>query len=346
MITQLIRSNLRNFQAYSSARSLYQEGLFLDANENSLGSVASTDFTEDLNRYPDPKSAALRKAIGKFLEMNEKNIFVGNGSDEIIDLLIRLFVETNEEIIITEPTYGMYRVAAQIAGVRVNNCPLTEDFQVNVAALFSQITTKTKLIFLCSPNNPTGTLIPASDIENICNNFKGVVIVDEAYIEFASLPSLVQKVLNLKNLVVMRTFSKAWGLAGIRVGYAVCNETVVDYLTRIKLPYNLNRISAKIAISALGQYEKMREFRDKLLKERDKLSSALAQIGFRVFPSEANFLLVKHPGASEIAKKLALDHGIIIRDFDSKPLLKDCVRISVGTPEQNELLLATLRNIL
>src|SRR3989338_3557293 len=346
MITSLIRKNLKNFQAYSSARSLYQKGVFMDANENSLGSVISTEYYPELNRYPDPLSMDLRKALGQFLDVSEKNIFVGSGSDEIIDLLIRLFVEQDEEIIVLEPTYGMYKVAAEIVGVNVRSLLLKPDFQIDIPNLLSQINSKTKIIFLCSPNNPTGTLVNLEDVETICKNFRGIVVVDEAYIEFASKSSLVKKIPNIENLVVLRTFSKAWGLAGIRVGYAVAQKIVIEYLNKIKLPYNLNRISSGLTIEALKNYQKMLEFRKIILGERKKLADNLSNLGFKVFPSEANFLLVSYPNASDIAKKLAVDYGIIIRDFNSKPLLKDCVRISVGTPEQNDSLIESLTKIL
>ncbi len=346
MITSLIRKNLKNFQAYSSARSLYQKGVFMDANENSLGSVISTEYGSELNRYPDPLSMDLRKALGKFLNVSEKNIFVGSGSDEIIDLLIRLFVEQDEEVIFLEPSYGMYKVAAQVANVNVKSLLLKSDFQIDVPNLLSQIDSKTKIIFLCSPNNPTGTLVNLEDVKTICKNFTGIVVIDEAYIEFASKPSLANKVSSVKNLVILRTFSKAWGLAGIRVGYAVAQEMVIEYLDKIKLPYNLNRISSELAIKALKKNLKMLKFRTVILKEREKLASNLTNLGFKVFPSEANFLLVNYPNASEIAKTLVINYGIIIRDFGSKPLLKDCIRISVGTPEQNILLIKSIKKIL
>ncbi|MDP9249634.1 MAG: histidinol-phosphate transaminase [bacterium] len=346
MINSLIRKNLRNFEAYTSARSLYQKGLLMDANENSLGSVVSLNLTKDLNRYPDPKSTLLRKSLGKFLNVKEKNIFVGNGSDEIIDLLIRLFVEPGEEIVTIEPTYGMYKVAAATAGVAVKNCLLAKDFTIDVANLLSKITKRSKVIFLCSPNNPTGTLIEPSDVKFICKNFKGLVVVDEAYVEFASRASLVKNVLSLENLVVLRTFSKAWGLAGIRVGYAVGNEVLIDYLMKIKLPYNVNRLSAQIAANALNQSQKMLRWKRKIVRERARLARGLQKIGIKVFPSEANFLLVSYPEASVLAKRLAEEFGIIIRDLSSKPMLRDCVRISVGTPAQNDLLLKALKKIL
>jgi len=346
MINSLVRSNLRNFKPYSSARSLYQKGVFMDANENSLGSVISTEYVSELNRYPDPLSMDLRKALGQFLDISEKNIFVGSGSDEIIDLLIRLFVEQDEEIIVLEPTYGMYKVAAEVAGVNVKSLLLKTDFQIDIPNLLSEINSKTKIIFLCSPNNPTGALVNLEDVKTICENFTGIVVIDEAYIEFASKFSMAKEIPNIENLVVLRTFSKAWGLAGIRVGYAVAQEVVIEYLNKIKLPYNLNRISSGLAIKALKNYQKMLGFRKTILEERKKLANSLANLGFKVFPSEANFLLVNYPNAGEVAKKLAVDYGIIIRDFNSKPLLKDCVRISVGSPEQNDLLIESLTKIL
>ncbi len=346
MITDLIRSNLRGFKPYSSARSLYQKGIFMDANENSLGSVINESIDKGLNRYPDPYSLDLRKALGKFLGISEKNIFVGNGSDEAIDLLIRLFVEPGEEIIIMEPTYGMYKVAAEVAGVAIKNISLASDFQVDIPNLLSQVSSKTKIIFCCSPNNPTGTLIQPEELEKICGNFRGIVVVDEAYVEFASKPSLIGKISSLENLIILRTFSKAWGLAGIRVGYAVAQEAAIEYLNKIKPPYNLNRVSSKIAIQALQQYPKMLEFKTLILREREKLALELTKLGFIVFSSEANFLLVRYPNASLIAKKLAEDFGIIVRDFNSKPKLENCIRISIGTPEQNQLLIKNLSLII
>ncbi len=356
MIKSLIRSNLKNFQAYSSARSLYpaplegygarQKGVFLDGNENPLGSSVDSPVDSQLNRYPDPTNTSLRMAIGKFLGISEKNIFVGNGSDEAIDLLIRLFVEPDEEIVILEPTYGMYRVAGETSGVKVRSFLMEADFRIDFSKLINQTSRKTKIIFCCSPNNPTGTLIPAEDVEELCKRFKGVVVVDEAYIEFASKPSLAAKVSKLKNLVILRTFSKAWGLAGIRVGYAVANERVIDYLNKIKAPYNLNRISSKLAARALGQSAKMLKWRKIILQERKRLAGVLAKLGFKVFPSEANFLLVRHSEASRLAKKLAKNYGIIVRDFGSKPSLRDCIRISVGAPKENKLLIKSLKEII
>lgn len=344
-IDSLVRPNIRTLQPYTSARSLYQTGVFFDANENALGSVINAAESTELNRYPDPNSFELRSSLAQFLGVDRKNVFAGNGSDEIIDLLIRLFVNPNEEIVILEPTYGMYKVAANIAGASVKTYLLNSEFQIDLKTLLPQLTTNTKIVFCCSPNNPTGNLLRYTDIEQLCKSFNGIVVVDEAYIEFASSPSWINKVSNLENLVILRTFSKAWGLAGIRVGYAVANETLIQYLDKIKPPYNLNHISSRLALKALAQEDKMLAFRKAILEEREKLAKKLQSMQFAVFPSEANFLLVKYRGASEIAKKLA-QRGIIIRDFAGKPMLADCVRISVATPEQNDLLISSLAKIL
>ena len=346
MIISLIRSNLRKFKPYTSARSLYQKGIFFDANENPFGSVVETPMASELNRYPDPSSLDLRKAIGTFLGLSAENILVGNGSNEAIDLLIRLFVEPDEEILTIEPTYGMYAVIAELANVRIHRFSLRDDFTLDMPALLKSITPKTKIIFCCSPNSPTGTLIDPKDVKGLCLSFKGIVVVDEAYVEFSSRPSSAQKVFELQNLVVLRTFSKAWGLAGIRVGYAVAQKETINYLNSIKLPYNLNRLSSELALQALKRYSQMEEWKRLLVAERKTLAKALKELGLTVFPSEANFLLVRFPNASTVAQKLATDYGLIVRDFGTKPLLTDCIRISVGTPEQNELLVRTLTKLL
>ncbi len=344
-IRSLVRSDLQDFEPYASARSIYSKGTFMDANENSLGSAVELPLERELNRYPDPYSTELREALAAYVGTRKENIFVGNGSDEAIDLLIRLFVERDEEILIVEPTYGMYRVAAALAGVGVRTFSLSADFALDVDDLLAALAPKTKMLFLCSPNNPTGKLVEPAALERICNTFKGIVVLDEAYIEFASTPSSTKSIQDFENLVVLRTFSKAWGLAGIRVGYAVANKDIVEYLNKIKPPYNLNRVSARIALTALGKPAKMAELKDAILKERARLVEGLATLGFEVFPSEANFILARRMGAGGLTKKLAEGPGIIIREFTSQPLLTDCVRISVGTSEQNDLLLRSLTKL-
>ena len=346
MIDQLVRKNIKDMKPYSSARSLYQSGMFFDANENALGSTVTLDGIPELNRYPDPYSKNLREALGKFLDLSEVNIFAGNGSDEIIDLLIRLFVNPDESVLVIEPTYGMYKVAAETAGVGVQSCSLNDEFQIDVPSVLDSVTPKTKIIFCCSPNNPTGNLLRTEDIEELCKKFKGIVIVDEAYIEFASKESLSKRVADFENLVILRTFSKIWGLAGIRVGYAIANEKVIQYLDKIKAPYNINRISSALAIKALAEKDTVAEFKDTILKERKRMEKHLTEMGLTVFPSDANFLLVKYPTASKIAKQLADESKLIIREFGNKKLLENCVRISIATPEQNDVLLTAIRKLI
>ncbi len=343
MIDKLIRSNIKRLTPYSSARSLYTSGVFYDANENALGSTVRLEGFSKLNRYPDPKSCELRKALAQYVGVKKENIFVGNGSDEAIDLLVRVFVNPNESVLILEPTYGMYRVAAETAGVQVRSCTLSPDFQIDFKALRKAVSRNTKIIFCCSPNNPTGTLLRTKDIEKLCGITNGLVVLDEAYIEFASRPSLAKKSKAIERLVVLRTFSKAWGLAGIRVGYCVANERVIEYIDRVKAPYNLNRISSQIAESALKKPAEMEKAVKRILKERETMRQALTEMGFVVFPSEANFLLVKYPGISKIAKKLAEGHGLIIRDFGKKKGIEDCARISIAAPAQNRKLIQALK---
>jgi len=310
MIDNLVRKNVKNLKPYASARSLYQEGVFFDANENALGSTVTVPDVPDLNRYPDPKSADLR----------------------------------NEAVIIVEPTYGMYKVAAETAGVEIRPWPLTGSFQLDLSSL-GTVSAGAKLIFSCSPNNPTGNLLPIEDVRGLCSKFKGIVVLDEAYIEFASQPSLAEKVREIENLVVLRTFSKAWGLAGIRVGYAIAHPKVIGYMDRIKAPYNLGRVSAALAQRALKNKDDMLRMRERILAERLRVARELKEVNFNVFESEANFLLVQYPGMSKIATILAEEYGLIIRDFSGRERLEDCARITIGTPEQNDRLVETLKKI-
>ncbi len=342
MIDSLVRPNIRSLQPYSSARSLYQTGIFFDANENSLSSVVNLPGYGELNRYPDPYSRDLRKALAMYTEVGEKNVFAGNGADELIDLLVRVFVNPDEEILIFEPTYGMYRVTAETAGVGVRTCPLDKDFQIDIELLWKTITPKTKIIFCCSPNNPTGNSLRPEDIRAICKNFRGIVVIDEAYVEFTSGPSFAAEIADFQNIVVLRTLSKAWGLAGLRVGYAIANQEIINYMDKVKAPYNLNRVSSTLALEALQKKDEMLEMREKILTERRRFADKLREICTTVFPSDANFLLIKLPSATEKAQRLATEFGLIVRDFSKGEGLRDCLRVSVGTPDQNDLLISSL----
>ena len=350
MIEKLVRENIKKLQPYKSARSLYtrspyNRGLFLDANENSFGSVVDIAGADDLNRYPDPQSSDLRAGLSKYLAVPRKNIFAGSGSDEIIDLLIRIFVEPSEEILIVGPTYGVYSVFGETAGVTVKKIHLA-DYKFNAEKVISEVSPKTKIIFACSPNNPTGNLIPPAEIGKLCAGFNGIVVVDEAYVEFASSPSFAKLAAKTENLVVLRTFSKVWGLAGLRVGYAIASEDIINYLDKVKLPYNLNKVSARVALAALSQKKKMLKFKGEIISGREKLSKEFNKLGLTVYPSEANFLLVRFANGNSVFKQLVEDFGIIVRNWSGNPLLRNCLRITVGTPQQNKLLIKALSKIL
>lgn len=339
MIKSLIRPHLKNLAPYVCARNLFQKGVLLDANEN-----AFADKT--FSRYPDPDSKKLRVALADYANVKSENIFVGAGSDEIIDLLIRLFAAPEEEIIVLEPTYGMYRVAAEINNVKMKTCLLDENFQPDLRAMKKLAAPKAKILFCASPNSPTGNMLNIENLEKICAMFRGIVVIDEAYIEFSSQPSFAENLGRFQNLVILRTLSKAWGLAGIRVGYCLADPLIIEYLMKIKPPYNVSGISAALAEKMLNKKEKLAQWRQKIVYERNRLSHGLKKLGAKVFQSETNFLLVKIPGASALVKKLAENYGIIVRDFSTKPLLEDCFRVTVGTPEENKVFLQTLSTLL
>lgn len=354
MINNLVRKELINLQPYTCARDLYNKGMFLDANENSFGSTVKITYKNRLNRYPDPYCLDLKKAILKYLNLSfigVENVFVGSGSDEIIRLLMGLFLDRSDEIVINEPTYGMYRVAADITGARVVAVDLDVDFQLDLKRIASVIGEKTKLIFCCSPNNPTGNLLRIEDVAELCANFNGYVVLDEAYVEFSSKGSMIRLLKKFPNLLILRTFSKAWGLAGLRLGYMIGNQEVVAYLNKIKLPYNVNSLSQSFGIRALENIDSLKAMVAQIEVERDWLSKQLGSLGLKVFRSEANFLMARAEGsddtlASRIVKTLAEDEGIVIRNFSNKPGLKNCFRITVGTPKQNKMLIQSLTSIL
>jgi histidinol-phosphate aminotransferase len=345
-IEQLLRPNIKTLQPYRSARHDGDSGVLLDANENSLGSVISVDGLT-LNRYPDPFQRTLRARLAALAGVHPENVFAGVGSDEVIDLLIRLFCEPRQDrLVIAAPTYGMYRVAADIQGVETETSLLTADFQLNVEALQASADRRTKMIFCCSPNNPTGNLLHREDILAICQSTHTMVVVDEAYIDFSNADSLASLVNDIPNLIILRTLSKAWGLAGIRLGYAIASPLVIRYLMQVKPPYNLNVLTMTYALQALEKPERMQQAVQTIIREREFLFEQLSTIPYiqRVFPSQANFLLVRSNDASAVYHQLA-QRGIIVRNRSSEPLLENCLRITVGTPEQNELLLKTLREL-
>ena len=348
MIKNLVRKNILNLKPYTSARDSFLDGILLDANENSFGSVIDDKEQLKLNRYPDPRQNILREKLSNYLRVDKTKLFIGVGSDEVIDLLIRIFCEPKKDsVLIPVPTYGMYKVACDVNNVKVINVPLKKNFQLNVNAILEQAQKDTKIIFLCSPNNPTGNILKTNDIVKILKNFEGIVVVDEAYIDFSEEYSIIKEINNYKNLVITRTFSKAWGLAGIRSGYSIADEFITDLLFKIKAPYNINKLTANAILKALSNVKKKNALVQKLNKQKEKLISELNNIKQiqKVFPSDANFVLFKIKNATEVYNKLA-KKGIIIRNRSNQPLLENCLRVSVGTSKENKKFIQTLKIIL
>lgn len=345
-IEKLIRPNICRLKPYRSARHDFTSGILLDANENPFGSAISVDGLS-LNRYPDPYQRELRAAIANLHSVQPENVFAGVGSDEVIDLLIRIFCEPQaDSLMVLEPTYGVYRVAADVNNVDVLSCLLDDEFQIDVGAVHRQIGSATKMLFCCSPNNPTGNLLRRDDILTLCKSTRAVVVVDEAYTDYARSQSLTADIACFPNLVVLRTLSKAWGLAAIRLGYAVAHPLVISYLLKVKAPYSINILTSTEALRALKNDEHVRKSVASTIAERERLRSALSQLaGVEcVFPSDANFLLVRFTRARATYEALA-QRGVIVRDRSTEPKLTGCLRISVGTPEQNDFLLTALRDI-
>ncbi|MCX7984228.1 MAG: histidinol-phosphate transaminase [Bacteroidetes bacterium] len=344
-IENFIRPNIRALKPYHSARQDYLEGVLLDANENALGSIIEYDDLQ-LNRYPDPFQHQLRTQLATLNNVNPENVFVGVGSDEVIDILIRIVCTPQKDrILLLEPTYGMYRVAASIHDVFIDSCLLTEDFQIDVDKARDTVTDSTKLIFCCSPNNPTANLLNAEDIRELCS-LNTLVVVDEAYIDFAQSPSMVQYLSQYPNLIIMRTLSKAWGLAGIRLGYCLAHPTIISYMMKVKWPYNINSLTSRVALTALRKVDQMKATVQAIIEEREWFRTQLASLPRvqKVYHSDANFILVRTLDANSIYKKLA-EHNIIVRNRSSEPRLKECLRITVGTHEENELLLTTWKEL-
>jgi histidinol-phosphate aminotransferase len=343
-LDRLIRNNIKKLKPYSSARSEYsgQASVFLDANENSFGSP----LTKWYNRYPDPLQWDVKKKLSTVKNVKAENILLGNGSDECIDLLIRAFCDPGvDNIIICPPTYGMYEVYANINQVAINEVPLLSNFQLNLEGLEAVINAQTKLIFLCSPNNPTGNSLHREDIEMVLNNFDGIVVVDEAYINYSRQRSFLTELTDYPNLVVMQTFSKAWGLAALRLGMAFASEDIIQVLNKIKPPYNINAATQELALKALDHLDDVNAMIRETVQEREALMKELVNIQRiqKVFPSDANFLLVKMEGATAVYDYLK-SQGIIVRNRSNIVLCEDSLRITIGTPQQNQTLIAALKN--
>ena len=338
-IEKLLRTNILNLQPYSSARDEFkgEASVYLDANEN--------PYNSPFNRYPDPLQWEVKELLSGIKNVPAGNIFLGNGSDEPIDLLYRAFCEPRiDNVVAIEPTYGMYKVCANINDVEYRKVLLDEDFQFTADKLLAATNLYTKIIWLCSPNNPTGNSLNRNEIVKLLNSFEGIVVVDEAYIDFASAAGFSEKLANFPNLVILQTLSKAWGSAAIRLGMAFASAEIISVLNKIKYPYNINILTQKQALKALGNAEQVKNWVKILLTERTDLIEKLQKLSIieHIYPTDANFVLVKVPDANAVYQYL-VSKSIIIRNRNTVSLCAGCLRITVGTPEENRILMSELK---
>ncbi|MGZ5255024.1 MAG: histidinol-phosphate transaminase [Flavitalea sp.] len=342
-LNEILRDNIKKLTPYSSARDEFkgEASIYLDANENSYGSP----LTKWYNRYPDPMQWEVKDKLSRIKGVPSENIFLGNGSDECIDILLRACCDPGKDnIVICPPTYGMYEVSANINDIEIRKVPLTANFQLDLPAIEAAIDDHTKIIFLCSPNNPTGNSLIREDIEAILNNYFGIVVIDEAYINFSTHRSFVQELEDYPNLVVLQTLSKAWGLAALRLGMAFSNKEIIQVMNRIKPPYNINQATQDLVLKALDEVEQVNDMIREIVSQRAKLEAALLEVPMvlKVYPSDANFLLVKVTDAKTTYQKL-LEKGIVVRDRSNVTLCEDCLRITVGTESENIKLVEVLK---
>ncbi len=343
-IRSMVRKNILGLKPYSSARDEFkgEAKVFLDANENAHGSPIESNY----HRYPDPLQLKLKKELAKIKNVDSNQIFTGNGSDEAIDLLFRIFCEPGKDkIVVCPPSYGMYEVAANINDIALQKVNLTQDFQLDLPNIFSTIDSTTKLIFICSPNNPSGNLMNKNDIVEVLEKFNGMVVVDEAYIDFA-YESSVNLINDFPNLVILQTLSKAYGMAGLRIGMAFSNPMIIDFMNKVKAPYNLNEYSILQAIEAIKNKSIVDKWIEDIRNEKRKMINALGELDFvlKINPSQANFLLVKFNDAKTVYHYL-LSKGIVVRDRSSQVNCENCLRITIGTKEENTELITVLKEI-
>jgi histidinol-phosphate aminotransferase len=342
-IQKLVRSHIADLQPYSSARDEFDpvesEVVYLDANEN--------PFDNGVNRYPDPQQRKLKEVIARRRGVAANQLLLGNGSDEVLDLIFRAFCIPNQDkIIVMPPTYGMYKVLANINCISLDEVPLNDDFQLVTKDILSQISTQTKAIFLCSPNNPSGNSFRREDILTLLQSFTGLVVIDEAYIDFSTQKSLVSDLPSYPNLIITQTLSKAYGLAGIRLGICIASEEIIDILNKIKPPYNINSLTQERAISALVDWDTTQGQITQLIAERKGLFAQLEKISFveKVYPSDSNFLLVRVDDANKRYAQL-IENDIVVRNRSNQVGCENCLRFSVGTLEENQILIETLNRL-
>lgn len=342
-LNNLVRPNIRTLKPYSSARHEFGGAaeVYLDANENAFGSPIDVQ----LNRYPDPHQTEVKRRLATIKGLSPEQIFIGNGSDEAIDLLYRIFCEPGQDTcIVCPPTYGMYQVSADVNDISVKEAPLTRDFQLDIPAIKAAFDERTKLLFVCSPNNPTGNAMRREDILGLARSFGGIVVVDEAYIDFSSQPSLVAEIAAYANLVILQTFSKAWGMAAARVGLAYASEEIINLFNRVKPPYNVSQLSQTAILQAMQNQEQVDSWTKEALMQREKLFHMLPELDLveNVYPTDSNFLLVKVSDANTIYNHL-VDQKIVVRNRSNVILCEGCLRITVGTPDENNRLIEALK---
>jgi histidinol-phosphate aminotransferase len=342
-LNTLVRSNIKTLKPYSSARDEFKEVnsgmVFIDANEN--------PFENGVNRYPDPKQNKVKAELSKLKQIPTQQILLGNGSDEVLDLIFRAFCEPNQDAVITlPPTYGMYEVLANVNAIEVVKIPLDSAFEPKVNEILESDTSKTKLLFLCSPNNPTSNSFEAKKVETMISNFSGIVVIDEAYIDFSNEESWINRLDEFPNLIVTQTLSKAYGMAGIRLGVCYASEDIITILDRIKPPYNVNELTQQKALDRLTQQEKVSQEISDILVQREKLALALDQIDCvqTVFPSDANFILARVDDANRRYQEL-ITKGIVVRNRTNQPLCENCLRFTVGNNEENNKLINVLNEL-
>ncbi|MFY0604445.1 MAG: histidinol-phosphate transaminase [Flavobacteriaceae bacterium] len=342
-IQSLVRENIKLLHPYSSARDEFKDAssdmIFIDANEN--------PFDTGLNRYPDPQQNLVKDELSKIKGIRKEQILLGNGSDEVLDLIFRVFCEPKEDTVIAlPPTYGMYKVLANTNDVQLINIPLLEDFQPNVEEILNTQNEQTKILFLCSPNNPTANSFDANILEKIIKEFQGVVVIDEAYIDFSQQESWLSRLNEFPNLIVTQTLSKAYGLAGIRLGICYASQEIISILNKIKPPYNVNQLTQEAALSGLKKQDNVNQEMQQIIKERDQLINALQEVELvkKIYPSDANFLLVKVDNANKRYDQL-LQKGIVVRNRSNQVLCENCLRFTIGTDIENKRLIEVLKEL-
>ena len=342
-LQKLVRSHIADLQPYSSARDEFDpvdgDVVYLDANEN--------PYENGVNRYPDPQQRQLKEVIAMLRGVSANQLLLGNGSDEVLDLIFRAFCTPNEDnIIVMPPTYGMYKVLANINGITLHEVPLSNDFQLVTKNIINRISARTKAIFLCSPNNPSGNSFRRADILSLLQSFDGLVVVDEAYIDFSTQKSLAAELPSYPNLIITQTLSKAFGLAGIRLGICMASEEIINILNKIKPPYNINSLTQEKAMTSLLDRNTTKQQIAQLIEGRDWLENQLLNIDFveKVYPSDANFLLVRVDDANKRYAEL-IENDIVVRNRSQQKGCENCLRFSVGTPQENRILIETLNRL-